>query len=81
MNIELTGILVGFSLMAFAMSVVSLVLACLAWSTVVGLKNSTHQVQYVPIDGATAENYDEDGEDMKERNPHTSHNPQKELTT
>jgi hypothetical protein len=49
MNTELIAILVGFSLMAFALAAVALGIACLAWSTVVGLKNSTHQIQYVPI--------------------------------
>ena len=49
MNSELIAILVGTSIGAFVCSTVSLGIACLAWSTVVGLKNSTHQVQYVPI--------------------------------
>ena len=55
MNIELTAILVGLSVMAFAFGVVALCVACIAWSTVVGLKNSTHQIQYVPIDGSSNE--------------------------
>jgi hypothetical protein len=59
MKIELVGILVGLALGAFAFSTVALVIGCMAWSTVVGLKNSTHQVQYVPIDG------DEDVEDER----------------
>ena len=78
MNIELTAILVGFSLMAFALSAVSTVVACLAWSTVVGLKNSTHQVQYVPIDEAGEIPSHEAEENRIELPPHR-HDAQKEL--
>lgn len=59
MKIELVGILVGLSLGAFAFSTVALVIGCMAWSTVVGLKNSTHQVQYVPIDDPDVNDRDE----------------------
>ena len=63
MKIELVGILVGLALGAFAFSTVALVIGCMAWSTVVGLKNSTHQVQYVPIDDVGSdEEEDESGE-------------------
>lgn len=49
MNIELIAVLVGLSLGAFGFGIAALVMGCMAWSTVVGLKNSTHQIQYVPI--------------------------------
>ena len=69
MKIELTGILVGFALSGFAFSIVALCLACLSWSTVVGLKNSTHQVQYVPIDDMDI-NDRKVTEDGEEENPY-----------
>lgn len=59
MKIELVGILIGLSLSGFAFSIVALVIGCMAWSTVVGLKNSTHQVQYVPIDDPSGNNDEE----------------------
>ena len=49
MSIELISVLVGLSLGAFGFGIAALVMSCMAWSTVVGLKNSTHQIQYVPI--------------------------------
>jgi hypothetical protein len=36
-------------------SVISLILSCVAVSIYVGLQNSTHKVQYIPIDPAQAE--------------------------
>jgi hypothetical protein len=36
-------------------SSIALFFAIKAWSEVIGLKNSTHQVQYVPIDDKTLE--------------------------
>tara|TARA_R110000744_G_scaffold94093_3_gene181652 strand:+ start:5118 stop:5420 length:303 start_codon:yes stop_codon:yes gene_type:complete len=62
MKIELVGILVGLSLSGFAFGIVSLFVSCLAWSTVVGLKNSTHQVQYVPIDNPNVNDDDEEAD-------------------
>jgi len=61
MKIELIGILVGLSIGAFGFSIVALVMGCLSWTTMIGLKNSTHQVQYVPIDPSGEEDPDDVG--------------------
>ena len=47
MNIEIVAILCGI---AVILSTVALVIACVGLSIIVGLKNSTHQIQYVPIE-------------------------------
>lgn len=47
MNIEIVAILCG---LAIIVSGVALTLACIGLSIIVGLKNSTHQIQYVPIE-------------------------------
>ena len=45
----LTMICVVAAITAILLSGTALVLAFLSWSTVVGFKNSTHQVQFVPM--------------------------------
>ena len=47
MSIEIVAILCG---LAIIVSGVALTLACIGLSIIVGLKNSTHQIQYVPIE-------------------------------
>ena len=47
MSIEIVAILCGI---AVILSTVALVIACLGLSIIVGLKNSTHQIQYVPVE-------------------------------
>ena len=42
--------MIGLVITAFAFSVVALIIGCVALSAIVGLKNSTHQIQYMPID-------------------------------
>ena len=45
----------SIAIMSIIISGVSLFLAFLAWSTVVGFKNSTHQIQYVPLENEKGE--------------------------
>ena len=47
MNTEIMAILSGS---AIILSAVAMTLACIGLSIIVGLKNSTHQIQYVPIE-------------------------------
>jgi hypothetical protein len=42
-------IAVSFALTALLFSTIALIFAFLAWSTLVGFKNSTHRVQYIPV--------------------------------
>lgn len=47
---ELLGLAVGFSIASMMVAVGAIVVAGVCWSKVVGLQNSTHQIQYVPLE-------------------------------
>lgn len=50
---------------AFFISLIAAGLAFFAWSTVVGLKNSTHRVQYIPVKDPEFNKYTD--KDLKEQ--------------
>ena len=51
----LNAICIGVSLSSMIIGGVALAMACIAWSKVVGLQNSTHQIQYVPLEDEKGE--------------------------
>jgi hypothetical protein len=52
----MVAIAVGIGLASMVIGAVAAAFAGMAWAKVVGLENSTHQIQYVPIDPTTPEN-------------------------
>lgn len=44
-----TLIAISLSSAAIFIATIAAIFAFLAWSTVVGLKNSTHRIQYIPV--------------------------------
>ena len=50
MNTEFIAICVGFALTSVILSAIAITVAGICWAKVVGLQNSTHQVQYMPIE-------------------------------
>jgi hypothetical protein len=72
----MTSIAFSLSIAALFVAVVGSVLGFIAWSTVVGLKNSTHRIQYVPVkdpefnrytDKDLKPQFDDDGEPLPPR--------------
>jgi len=55
MNNELIAICLGVALSSMIVAGVALAMACVCWSKVVGLQNSTHQIQYVPLEDEKGE--------------------------
>lgn len=69
------GIGIGLSLVAMGLGLVALLLSAVSVAFVVGLKNSTHRIQYLPLNEAAVEEEDENPIDtsaMPERNPFTN---------
>ena len=60
-------IIIGFSVAAFALSLIALIIGCVSLAITVGLKNSTHRIQYVPLDNP----FDEEGKDKTKPNSFT----------
>ncbi len=58
MNIEVLAILTG---VAIVLSGIAITIGCIGLSIIVGLKNSTHKIQYVPIE------HDETDEELEKR--------------
>ena len=46
----LEAICIGVALSSMIIGGVALAMACITWSKVVGFENSTHNIQYVPIE-------------------------------
>jgi hypothetical protein len=46
----LNAICIGVALSSMIVGGLALAMSCVAWSKVVGMENSTHQIQYVPIE-------------------------------
>jgi len=49
------AICVGVALSSMIVGGVSLTMACIVWSKVVGFEKSTHQIQYVPLENEHGE--------------------------
>lgn len=54
------GVVIGFSLIMGILSMISFVVSLICIAVIVGFKNSTHQVQYVPLkDSFQGDDYEE----------------------
>lgn len=51
----LEAICIGVALSSMIIAGVSLTMACVCWSKVVGMEKSTHQIQYVPLENESGE--------------------------
>ena len=61
MQLELLAIAVGFSCCAMIFTVVTAIFSFMAYSRVVGMEKSTHQVSWMPLD---PQNPSKTGDDM-----------------
>lgn len=60
------------SIVSIILSIVSIVLGCLSISMIIGLKNSTHSIQYVPVDDVPVDDLTNDLlESQRRKKPRT----------
>lgn len=55
----MTAIAISIAMTALLFGLIAMIFAFLAWSTVIGMKNSTHRIQYVPVKDPEFNQYNE----------------------